>query len=97
MHLLHFADLQIVGCLYTLQRPHATLEISLTVHLCQTSSATIWTIRRNLHLEVDFLQRYSTLNILKTPFFFHPTKGRRIFFVWQGAFRKVRRGVLMRT
>ena len=55
MHLLYFADLQIIGCLCTLQRPHATLDISLIVHLSQTSSATVRTLYRNLHLEVDFL------------------------------------------
>ena len=43
---------------YLLQRPHAALDISLPVHLSQTASATIGTACRNLHPEVDFLQRY---------------------------------------
>ena len=43
---------------YLLQRPRAALDISLPVHLSQTASATIGTACRNLHPEVDFLQRY---------------------------------------
>ena len=42
---------------YLLQRPHAALDISWPVHLSQTASATIGTVGRNLHPEVDFLQR----------------------------------------
>ncbi len=43
---------------YLLQRPRAALDISWSVHLSQTASATIGTACRNLHPEVDFLQRY---------------------------------------
>ena len=46
---------------YLLQRPHAAPDISLPVHLSQTASATIGTACRNLHPEVDFLQRYCPL------------------------------------
>ena len=42
---------------YLLQRPHAALDISWPVHLSQTASAAIGTACRNLHPEVDFLQR----------------------------------------
>ena len=50
---------------YLLQRPHAALDISLPVNLSQTASATIRTVSRNLHPEVDFLQRDCPLGDLE--------------------------------